>query len=118
MSIINPMAKRVKVDIINPNILRELTAKYPEETEKARRRFKKFEKWLKGEDFPTYNQLVQLSKIFGIPFGDLFLNKLPEENRSPVPAYERFEFRRFLIKDLKEKRKRRKRERRKRTTPT
>ncbi len=112
------MAKRVKVDIINPNILRKLTAKHPKEKERARKRFKRFDKWLTGEDFPTYNQLVELSKIFGIPFGDFFLDKLPEERRSPMPAYERFEFRHFLVKDLKEKRKRRKRKRRKRITPT
>ncbi len=68
----------MKVDFINPNILRELAQKFPEGAQKARKRFKNFDKWLAGEGYPTYNQLVQLSKIFDVPFGDFFLEKLPE----------------------------------------
>jgi hypothetical protein len=68
----------MKVDFINPNILRELAQKFPESAQRARRRFKNFDKWLAGEEFPTYNQLVQLSKIFDVPFGDFFLEKLPK----------------------------------------
>jgi transcriptional regulator with XRE-family HTH domain len=68
----------MKVDFINPSILRELAHRFPEGAQKARKRFKNFDKWLAGEDYPTYNQLVQLSKIFGVPFGDFFLEKLPE----------------------------------------
>jgi len=68
----------MKVDLINPSILRELTQKFPESAQKARQRFKNFDKWLVGEDYPTYNQLVQLSKIFGVPFGDFFLERLSE----------------------------------------
>ncbi len=68
----------LKIDLINPNILRELAQKFPESAQKARQRFKNFDKWLAGEDYPTYNQLVQLSKIFDVPFGDFFLEKLPE----------------------------------------
>jgi len=88
--IIPSMAKRLKIDIINPDILRELAAKFPEEAERARKKYKKFDKWLRGEDFPTYNQLVGLSKIFGVPFGDFFLDKLPEIE-FPIPHYRTFE---------------------------
>ena len=68
----------MKVDFINPNILRELAQKFPESAQRARKRFKNFDKWLAGEDFPTYNQLVQLSNMFDVPFGDFFLERLPE----------------------------------------
>jgi transcriptional regulator with XRE-family HTH domain len=64
--------------LINPNILKELACKHPDGAQKARKRFKNFDKWLSGEDYPTYNQLVQLSNIFDVPFGDFFLEKLPE----------------------------------------
>jgi len=84
------MAKRLKVDIINPAIIRELATKSPEDAEKARKKYKSFDKWLRGEDFPTYNQLVGLSKIFGVPFGDFFLDKLPEIE-FPIPHYRTFE---------------------------
>ncbi len=68
----------MKVDFINPSILRELTQRFPESAQRARKRFKNFDRWLAGEDYPTYNQLVQLSKIFDVPFGDLFLERLPK----------------------------------------
>jgi len=84
------MGSRLKVDIINPAILRELTTKFPEEAERARKKYKRFDKWVRGEDFPTYKQLVGLSKIFGVPFGDFFLDKLPEIE-FPIPHYRTFE---------------------------
>jgi transcriptional regulator with XRE-family HTH domain len=68
----------MKVDFISPNILRELAQRFPESAQRARKRFRNFDRWLTGEDFPTYNQIVQLSKIFDVPFGDFFLEKLPE----------------------------------------
>jgi transcriptional regulator with XRE-family HTH domain len=71
----------MKLDgLINPNILKELASKYPESAQKARKRFKNFDRWLSGEDCPTYNQLVQLAKIFDVPFGDFFL-----ERRTEIP---------------------------------
>ena len=73
------IARGLKVDIINPSIIRELAEKFPDEAERARRKYKRFDKWLTGEDFPTYNQLVGLAKIFGVPFGDLFLDRLPDK---------------------------------------
>jgi hypothetical protein len=48
----------IKVDIINPDIIRELATKFPEDAEKARKKYKSFDKWLRGEDFPTYNEDV------------------------------------------------------------
>jgi hypothetical protein len=72
------MEGEMKVELISPSILRELAQKFPESAQKARKRFKNFDKWLAGEDYPTYNQLVQLSKIFDVPFGDFFLEKLPQ----------------------------------------
>jgi transcriptional regulator with XRE-family HTH domain len=72
------MEGEMKVELISPNILRELAQKFPESAQKARKRFKNFDKWLAGEDYPTYSQLVQLSKIFDVPFGDFFLEKLPQ----------------------------------------
>jgi transcriptional regulator with XRE-family HTH domain len=68
----------MKVDFISPSILRELSQRFPESAQKARRRFKAFDRWLAGEDYPTYRQIVQLSKIFDVPFGDFFLEKLPQ----------------------------------------
>uniref|UniRef100_A0A7C5SXA5 IrrE N-terminal-like domain-containing protein n=1 Tax=Thermocrinis ruber TaxID=75906 RepID=A0A7C5SXA5_9AQUI len=70
----------MKVDIINPSILRELVQKFPEGAQRARKKFKNFDRWLLGEDCPTYNQLVQLSKIFDVPFGNFFLEKLPQKS--------------------------------------
>jgi len=69
---------KMKVDLINPNILRELARRFPEGAQRARKRFKNFDRWLAGEDYPTYRQIVQLSKIFDVPFGDFFLDKLPQ----------------------------------------
>jgi hypothetical protein len=68
----------MKVDLISPSILRELAQRFPESAQKARKRFKNFDSWLTGEDYLTYRQLVQLSKIFDVPFGNFFLEKLPE----------------------------------------
>jgi hypothetical protein len=69
---------KMRVDFISPSILRELAQKFPESAQRARKRFKAFDRWLAGEDYPTYRQIVQLSKIFDIPFGDFFLEKLPQ----------------------------------------
>jgi hypothetical protein len=62
-----PYLYAMKVDFINPNILRELANRFPEGAQKARKRFSRFDKWLTGEDY-----------LFDVPFGDFFLEKLPE----------------------------------------
>ena len=51
-----------------------------------KKKFPKYDKWLEGKDYPTYNQLVELSEIFNIPFGYFFLEKLPER-KYPIPHY-------------------------------
>ncbi|MCA1931983.1 MAG: ImmA/IrrE family metallo-endopeptidase [Calditerrivibrio sp.] len=74
----------MKVEIFNQNILIELKNKYPEKWNKLN--FKNKEKWLIKEDYPTYIQLVKISEIFNIPFGYLFLDKLPEK-KLPIPYF-------------------------------
>jgi len=74
----------MKVTNINISILKELLEKMPEVVDVSE--YPKIEKWIKGEDYPTYNQLVELSKLFHIPFGYFFLEKLPER-KYPIPHY-------------------------------
>ena len=76
----------MKVENININILKELNNKMPELAGKARQVFSKYDIWVSGEDYPTYNQLIELSKIFHIPFGYFYLEKLPER-KYPIPHY-------------------------------
>ncbi|GAB4455000.1 MAG: ImmA/IrrE family metallo-endopeptidase [Bacteroidia bacterium] len=78
----------MKVININIDILKELSMKMPDLAEKARKRkdLNKYDQWIQGKDYPTYNQLVELSKIFHIPFGYFFLKKLPER-KYPIPHY-------------------------------
>jgi hypothetical protein len=83
--------------LINPNILRELASRHPEGAQKARKRFKNFDKWLTGEDYPTYNQILQLSKIFDVPFGDFFLDRLPQ---LPLKGGKAMKKRRITIRQI------------------
>jgi Predicted Zn peptidase len=76
----------MKVTNINPGILKELLSKTPEARQAVKSKYPKFERWLKGDDYPTHKQLVGLSKIFHVPFGYFFLEKLPER-KYPVPHY-------------------------------
>ena len=75
----------MKVTNININILKELLKKMPEEA-KGLDKYPNFRKWINGDDYPTYNQLIELSKLFHIPFGYFFLEKLPER-KYPIPHY-------------------------------
>ena len=75
----------MKVTNINISILKELLEKMPEKAVSIDK-YPNFEKWIKGDDYPTYNQLVELSKLFHIPFGYFFLEKLPER-KYPIPHY-------------------------------
>jgi len=72
----------MKVVNVNPNIIEKLLNKMPE----IENKYPKIKKWAKGDDYPTYNQLVELSKIFHVPFGYFFLKELPEE-KYPIPDY-------------------------------
>jgi len=76
----------MKVKNININILKELSNKMPKMAEKARQEFSKYDIWVSGDDYPTYKQLVKLSKIFHVPFGHFFLEKLPER-KYPITHY-------------------------------
>ncbi|MEM1724234.1 MAG: ImmA/IrrE family metallo-endopeptidase [Thermoplasmata archaeon] len=60
----------------NKEILKSLARQYPEKWEQVKS--SKKGKWLTGESFPSYNQLVKIAKVFNIPFGYLFLDSLPE----------------------------------------
>ncbi|MGB9755842.1 MAG: ImmA/IrrE family metallo-endopeptidase [Desulfurella sp.] len=77
---------KVKVKNINKNILKELLKRMPEQVVHVKNKFPKYDEWIKGEDYPTYNQLIELSKIFHIPFGYFFLERLPER-KYPIPHY-------------------------------
>lgn len=73
-----------RISVFNRNILKEIVQKYPEKWKKIRSNRK--EKWISGEDNPTYKQLVKISEIFNIPFGYLFLDKLIEKKLS-IPYF-------------------------------
>ena len=67
----------MKIKYINPNILLELKEKNIETYNNLKEKFPEFDLWIQQKDYPTYNQLLELSKIFNIPFGYFFLKKLP-----------------------------------------
>jgi len=75
---------REKINTYNVEVLKLLSEKFPQKWEKIK--YKNKILWLEKRDFPTYNQLVEISKIFNIPFGYLFLDKLPEQTL-PIPHY-------------------------------
>lgn len=77
----------MKVENINNKILEQIKEEYPDLWKKANNKYSKLDDWLLGKDSPTYNQLVKLSKIFHIPFGYFFLEKLPEEQKLPIPHF-------------------------------
>lgn len=83
---INMVGVIMKVKNININILKEILQKVPEYEMQVKEKFSKYDKWMEGADYPTYNQLIELSKILHIPFGYFFLEKLPER-KYPIPHY-------------------------------
>jgi len=76
----------MKVKNINTKILLELKELKPNAYYNCKNKFSKLDKWISGEDYPTYNQLVELSKRFNVPFGYFFLEKLPRYDL-PIPHY-------------------------------
>jgi len=82
--------KGVKVKYVNPEILKELASLKPDAYNRMRGKYPKSEKWLSGEDYPTYNQLIELSKIFNVPFGYFFFKELPKYEL-PIPHYRTIE---------------------------
>ncbi len=75
---------RNKIMVYNPDILKKLKETYPYRWDKIKSNQK--ELWLSKKTLPTYKQLVEISKIFNIPFGYLFLEELPEK-RLPIPYF-------------------------------
>lgn len=73
-----------RITVYNEKILKELKEKYPQKWNKLK--YSKKEKWLTKEEFPTYRQLVEISKVFNIPFGYLFVENLPEK-KLPIPYF-------------------------------
>jgi len=80
-----------KVKEINRKILLELKELRPGTYFKCRIKCPDIDKWASGEDYPTYNQLVELSKLSDIPFGyfflDEFTHKLLQENKQHRVIY-------------------------------
>lgn len=77
-----------KITTYNAKNLRLLAEKFPNKWEAIDNKNK--EKWLTKEDFPTYNQLVEVAKKFNIPFGYLFLENIPEK-KLPIPHFRTFD---------------------------
>lgn len=65
----------MKVKSINNNILLELKQQKTDLYNKCKQKFLELNNWTACDDFPTYKQLVNLSKIFNIPFGYFFFAK-------------------------------------------
>lgn len=75
---------RNKITTYNANNLKYFKEKYPEKWDLIK--YVNKNKWLTKEDFPTYNQLVEIAKKFDIPFGYLFLEEIPEK-KLPIPHF-------------------------------
>ncbi|MBX0310645.1 MAG: hypothetical protein JHC31_02375 [Sulfurihydrogenibium sp.] len=74
----------VRITQLNKEILKELSNIKPKAYNRAKRIFPYIEDWMTGKDYPTYDELAELSKIFKIPFGYFFLKELPKYN-PPIP---------------------------------
>jgi len=80
------MKRSIKVRQINIKILKELAELKPHVYEDILKEYSQSKKWFSGEDYPTYNQLVKLSKKFNVPFGYFFSKELPKYEL-PIPHY-------------------------------
>ncbi len=85
-----------KITTYNPKILETLEEKYRQTWESLK--YKNKEKWLTKKDYPTYKQLVEISKAFHIPFGYLFLNSLTEK-KLPITHYRTFNYQAYQPSD-------------------
>jgi hypothetical protein len=74
----------IKIKQFNKEILKELMYVKPKAYSRAKERFPNIEDWMTGKDYPTYNEVSELSKIFKIPFGYFFFEKFPKYS-PPVP---------------------------------
>jgi len=80
------MKRNIKVRQINTKILKELAELKPHIYEDILKRNPKSKKWFTGEDYPTYKQLIELSKKFNVPYGYFFFDELPKYEL-PIPHY-------------------------------
>jgi len=80
------MKRNIKITQINTKILKELARLKPHVYEDILKRKPKSKKWFTGEDYPTYNQLIELSKKFNVPYGYFFFEELPKYEM-PMPHY-------------------------------
>jgi transcriptional regulator with XRE-family HTH domain len=76
----------MKVQYIKRKILLQLKEKNPESYNHCKIQFPEIDKWISGEDYPTYNQILELSKLFNVPF-DYFLDDLPKGNTKHKVIY-------------------------------
>jgi hypothetical protein len=68
----------LKITQFNKEILKELIDIKPKAYNRAKQLFPNIDDWILGQDYPTYNELSELSKIFKVPFGYFFSTKFPE----------------------------------------
>lgn len=85
-----------KITIYNPENLKIIYDEFPEKWENIK--YKNKNKWITKEDYPTYNQLTNISKELDIPFGYLFsdvkflrefINKIKQREKDILDLYER-----------------------------
>lgn len=67
---------RVKV---NPEVIRDAVMKSDRSLEEVKNQFKTFDRWMKAELSPTFNQVTDLSRFLRVPFGYLLLETRVEE---------------------------------------
>lgn len=75
-----------RVDNIRPEMLIWAIKRAGSNEEKAVKAIPALAGWLSGEKKPTVIQLQQFADRFHVPFGYLFLQKMPEEN-IPIPMF-------------------------------
>ncbi len=75
----------MKVDF-NTTILNTIIETDPEKSVAIIAKFPKIEMWLQEKEKPTFNQLVNVAKLFNIPFGYFFLEKIPDK-KYPIPHF-------------------------------
>lgn len=73
----------VRVENFNREIMRQ-TAEGLDTAKTAK--FSRLDQWIKGIQFPTFNQLADYAKAVNLPFGYFFLDELPERPY-PIPHF-------------------------------
>lgn len=73
---------------VSPSVLEWARERAGVPSEVITERFKRYPKWLEGEDGPTFNQIEGLARFLNLPMGMLFLPEPPEEVL-PLPDFRR-----------------------------